>query len=163
VSPTVLDELLPIHASRERRALRIYHEHNQAYELALAAQMNTALRIARLQHSARSSLGRVLEGGAMSAGQAQAALEQVGVFERQIETAELELQTLTAETQSALDAAREARRVYALKVRTSHKLEQACRQETRLAMRVESQRAEQHADDDFTARWQHGSAHRNAA
>ncbi|MBA2723606.1 MAG: hypothetical protein H0U56_12090 [Methylibium sp.] len=62
MSSTVLDGLLPIHASRERRALRIYHEHNQAYELALAAQMNTALQITRLQHSAQSVLCRVLEG-----------------------------------------------------------------------------------------------------
>ncbi|MBA2723605.1 MAG: hypothetical protein H0U56_12085 [Methylibium sp.] len=85
------------------------------------------------------------------------------MLERQIESADLKLQTLTTETQLALDAAREARRTYALKVRTSHKLEQACRQEAQRAMRVESARVEQRADDDFTTRWQHESVHRSAA
>ncbi|MBA3596405.1 MAG: hypothetical protein H0W40_03375 [Methylibium sp.] len=163
MSTTVLDGLLPIHASRERRALRVYHEQNQAYELALAAQMHAALAMTRLQHSAKALLDAVLEGGAMNAGEAQAALAQVEVFERQIEAARLELEALTAKTQTALDAAREARRVYAAKVRTHHKLTEACRHEAQRAARLHGQRSEQRADDEFSARWQNQSLHRNAA
>lgn len=163
MSSTVLDGLLPIHASRERRALRIYHERNQAYELALAAQMHAALVLTRLQHSAKEVLGAVLEGGAMSAGEAQAALAQVEVFERRIEDTRLQLHTLTARTQVALDAAREARCVYAAKARTHHKLNEACRQEAERAMRLQAQRTEQRTDDEFSARWQNESAYRSAA
>lgn len=163
MSTTVLDGLLPIHASRERRALRVYHERNRAYELALDAQMHAALVLTRLQHSAEAVLGAVLEGGAMSAGQAQAALAQVEVFERRIEDTQSLLQKLTAKTQVALDAAREARLVYAAKVRTNHKLTEACRQEAERATRRSAQRTEQRTDDEFSARWQHESAYRSAA
>ncbi len=160
---TKLDGLLPIHAARERRALRVYHEHSQVYELALSAQMSKSLALVRMQQTAKAALVSVLEGGQMSAGDAQATIEQVKVMEVRIKETTVRLEDLKKKTQIALDAAREAKRAYAMKVRTSHKLRHASDSQNVLINRAAMQREEQRVDDDFSPHRAASTAHERGA
>lgn len=159
MSEATLDKLLPVHAARERHAQRVYHDLNHAYELALAAETAAALRLKRLQGAAQAQRSQVFEGGTTTAAQAQVRLDHVAVLERRAQATRHELQGLSEATQRALQAAHEARRVYALQVRTGHKLREACGEQALRRLRQQTQRAQQRAEEDFAARWRRTAWH----
>lgn len=153
-----LAPLLPIHAMRERRAQRAFHEQSQAYESALSAQMGAALAVVRLQNDRAEMLAGVLDAGAMSAVEAQASIVHAASFEERIVGAERYRDQLADQVVHALEAVREARRLYAVAVRTSRKLDIASTRQHHTATRLQSKRAEQNADDDFAQRCGAGAA-----
>ena len=155
-----LAALLPIHAARERRAQHVYHESNQAYELALTAQMNASLALRRLQQRAQAVRSRLFDGESMLAGDAQGLSDELSEMERRIKEAEAACASAAQHAAKALAAAQDAQKVYAAKVQNNHKMTDASKKQIKKKTKLDNAKAEQESDDDFSVQWTHATTSR---
>lgn len=148
-----LNALLPVHALRESRALRVVHERMATHERAVAAEHQAVAEQARLRRDAGDTMSDLATAGAMRAGDAQWRLHVAATLGARADACDETIARRADEAQRALDAEREARISHAARVRGHHKVVEASR---RVAMREGLARdgvAEQRADDDFSPRW----------
>lgn len=143
--------LLPIHAARERRALRVYHEQNLMYEAAFAKQMDTTLQHVRLKAAAQKQLASVLDVQALSAAEAQYMLQTRTELQDAASAVSDRIPELSQRTQASLESSRDARRAYEKKLQTHFKMGEANRRAFSQQRRSIESLAEQRAEDEFAA------------
>ncbi len=149
----LLQALLPIHALRERRALRMYHEQKENHALALSAREQAVLEQARLEREAEETLAQVASSSTMNAEQAQWTLHVAAQLKEDAQACERTLPELAVKVQKAEASMDEARQAHVARVRGHRKVEEAGNRVARRDERTLAAMAEQLADDDFAPMW----------
>jgi len=144
-------KLLPLHAARERRALRFYHEQNLVYEAAFAQQMDTTLQHVRLKAAAQKELANLLNVQVFDAAEAQHMLLTRAELQEAAQAVSDRMPDLSRRTQASLDSSRAARQAYAQKVQTHFKMSEASHRIASQERRWIELQVEQSAEDEFAA------------
>ena len=150
---TSLERLLPIHAARERRAQQELHQRSQSYENARRAHLGVLRELRALERSIEQAFVYVLDGGAQSAGDAQAAIALAELAQSQVPVVQGKIENAHAVLELALLALDEARRRYADRVRTGHKMRETCTRQSAAIGLALRQRTEELMEDEFVPCW----------
>lgn len=153
MSKNTLQALLPIHALRERRALRLYHEQQQAHAQAVQAEAETRGEQQRLDLAAAITRASIGAAGDASPADMQWQLQMADDLKAQAQVKAEALPQLSEQVQRLHGEMDEARAAHLARVRGHRKVELASEHWAKKANRVLAQRAEQQADDDFAVRW----------
>ena len=143
--------LLPLHAARERRALRLYHEQNLIYEDAFAQQMATNLQHVRLQAAAQKELTNLLDVQVFDAAEAQHILSTRAELQDAAQAVNDRMPEVSQRTQASFESSRAARQAYVQKVQAHFKMSEASRRIFSQERRWGELQAEQHAEDEFAS------------
>ena len=143
--------LLPVHAARERRALRFYHEQNLVYEAAFAQQMATNQEHVQLKALAQKELANLLNAQNFNAAEAQQMLLIHAELKGAAQAINDRLPELSQQTQASFESSRAARQAYAQKVQTHFKLSEASRRISLQQRRWMELQAEQNVEEEFAA------------
>ena len=143
-------KLLPLHAARERRALRLYHEQNSVYEAALAQQMATNLQYERLKAAAQEELAKLLDVQVFDAAEAQHMLLARAELQDAAQAVNERMPEFSERTRVSLESSLAARQTYAKKVQTHFKMNEASRRIVSSERHWANLQDEQRADDEFT-------------
>lgn len=143
-------KLLPLHAARERRALRLYHEQNLVYEAALAQQMASNLQCERLKAAAQEEFMKLLDVQVFDAAEAQHMLVARAELQDAARAVNERMPEFSERTRVSLESSLAARQTYAKKVQTHFKMNEASRRIMLWERHLANSQAEQSADDEFT-------------
>lgn len=142
-------KLLPLHAARERRALRLYHEKNLVYESALAQQTATNLQHTRLKIAAQKKLANLLDVQVFGAAEAQHVLLAHAELQDAAQAVSDRMPEFSERVRASLEFLLAARQTYAQKVLTHFKMREASRRVVLQERHWVNLQAEQFADDEF--------------
>lgn len=143
--------LLPVHAARERRALRFYHEQNLVYEAAFAQQMAANQKYVQLNALAQKELANLLNAQNFNAAEAQQILLIHAELKGAAQAINDRMLELSQRTQVSLESSQAARRAHTQKAQTHFKMSEASRRISLQQRRWIELQAEHNAEEEFAA------------